>query len=135
MVVILGVTAALVAETPAKAQQAVAAGPVSRDARSGRSTSTLVVDPARTGQERIHIYLLDHSTGQPAEVDEIRVAASLPAAGSGLSLPDDTGRARARSRVQRRRCPSRASGGSTWTSAGASSTSGAPLSTIPIRKD
>jgi copper transport protein len=80
---IVGVTAVLVTEPPAKAQQATQAGPVSREAIVGPFHLELVVDPAQTGPNAIHLYLLDHSTGQPARVDEVRVAASLPAAGIG----------------------------------------------------
>jgi copper transport protein len=83
VVCIVGVTAVLVAEPPAKAQVAAEAGPVSQEAIVGPFHLELVVDPARTGTNQIHLYLLDHSTGQPAQVDEIRVAASLPAAGIG----------------------------------------------------
>ena len=80
MAVIVGVTAALVAEPPAKAQ--VASGPVSRDGRVGPYDFTITVDPARTGMNEIHLYLLD-STGQPASVDEITLSATLPAADVG----------------------------------------------------
>ena len=83
MVVIVGVTAALVAETPAKAQQSVSAGPVSRDVSVGPFDLDVLVDPARTGPNAIHITVLQRATGQLADVDEIRVAASLPAAGLG----------------------------------------------------
>jgi len=81
-VVIVGVTAALVAEPPARAQT-VAGGPVSRDTKLGPFDLNFVVDPARTGPNRIHVYLLDSSTGQPAQVAEMIVTASLPAAGVG----------------------------------------------------
>ena len=83
MVVIVGVTAALVAERPAKAQTAAVSGPVSRDTRIGPFDLNFVVDPARTGTNEIHLYLLNRSTGQPVNVDETRVSASLPAAGIG----------------------------------------------------
>jgi copper transport protein len=83
VVCIVGVTAVLVAEPPAKAQIAAEAGPVSQEALVGPFHLELVVDPARTGTNEIHLYLLDHSTGQPAQVDEVRVAALLPAAGVG----------------------------------------------------
>ena len=66
VVVIVGVTAVLVAEPPAKAQLAAEAGPVSKDAIVGPFHLNLVVDPARTGPNEIHLYLLDHATGQPA---------------------------------------------------------------------
>ena len=80
MTVIVGVTAALVAEPPAKAQGA--SGLVSRDGRIGPYDYTVTVDPARTGTNEVHVYLLD-STGQPASVDEIALSASLPAADVG----------------------------------------------------
>jgi len=84
VVVVLGVTAALVAETPAKAQQfASAAGPVLRDVPVGPFDLDVLVDPARIGPNAIHVTVLDRSTGQLADVDEIHVAASLPAAGLG----------------------------------------------------
>ncbi len=83
MVAVVGVTAVLVAERPAKAQTAAAAGPVSRDTRIGPFDLNFVVDPARTGMNEMHLYLLDRSTGQPVRVDETRVSASLPAAGIG----------------------------------------------------
>jgi copper transport protein len=83
VVVIVAVTAALVAEPPAKAQLAARAGPVSREAVVGPFDLNLVVDPARTGTNEIHLYLLSRSTGEQAAVDEVRVAASLPAAGIG----------------------------------------------------
>ncbi len=82
VVVIVGVTAALVAEPPAKATVGQT-GPVSRDAVVGPFDLNVVVDPARTGSNEMHLYLLDRSTGQPAAVDEVRVSASLDAAGIG----------------------------------------------------
>jgi copper transport protein len=83
VVCIVGVTAVLVAEPPAKAQLAAQAGPVSRDAFVHPFQINLVVDPARTGSNEIHVYLLNHLTGQPAKVDDVRIGASLPAAGVG----------------------------------------------------
>lgn len=82
MMVIVGVTAVLVAEPPAKAQVAAASGPVSRDGQIGPYDFTLTVDPARVGPNQIHFYLLD-STGQLAPVDEIKLSATLPALGVG----------------------------------------------------
>jgi copper transport protein len=80
LVVVVGVTTALIAEPPAKAQAAVTA--VSRDGTVGPYDYTFVVDPARTGTNEIHVYLLD-STGALAPVDEIDVSASLPAVDIG----------------------------------------------------
>ena len=82
-VLIVGVTAALVAEPPAKAQLGAQAGPVSRDAFVHPYEVNVVVDPARTGPNEIHVYVLNHLTGQTAKVAEIRLGASLPAAGIG----------------------------------------------------
>ena len=82
-VVIVGVTAALVAEPPARAQLAAQTAPVSRDAFVHPYEINVVVDPARTGPNEVHIYVLNHLTGQPAKVAEIRLGASLPAAGIG----------------------------------------------------
>jgi copper transport protein len=83
VVVIVAVTAVLVAEPPAKAQRAAARGPVSRGAFVHPYEVTVTVDPARTGPNEIHVSLLNHLTGQPAKVDDVRVSASLPAAGIG----------------------------------------------------
>ncbi len=83
VVVIVGLTAVLVAEPPAKAELAARSGPVSREAMLGPFHLELVVDPGQTGTNEVHLHLLDHSTGQPANVDEVRVGASLPAAGVG----------------------------------------------------
>jgi copper transport protein len=83
VVVIVGVTAVLVAEPPAKAQLAAKGGVVSRGAFVHPYQVTVTVDPARTGPNEIHVSLLNHLTGQPAKVDDVRVSASLPAAGVG----------------------------------------------------
>jgi copper transport protein len=82
LVVVVGVTAVLVAEPPAKAQPAAADGVASRDGRVGPYRYTLTVDPAGTGPNEIHVYLLD-STGALAPVDEIAVSATLPAVDVG----------------------------------------------------
>ncbi len=82
MVVIVGVTAALVAEPPAKAQVAAAAGPISRDGKVGPYDFAVTVDPARIGSNAIHLTLLD-SAGQLAAVDEITLSATLPAVDVG----------------------------------------------------
>jgi copper transport protein len=76
MVVIVGVTAFLVAEPPAKASVAPQ-GPYATTAELGPLELNLVVDPAEAGRNDLHMYLLD-SNGQPADVDELRVLASLP---------------------------------------------------------
>jgi copper transport protein len=78
---VLGVTAALVAEPPARASVAPS-GPVERQAELGPFQLNLVVDPAKPGPNAIHIYLL-RASGQPASVAEASVQASLPSAGVG----------------------------------------------------
>jgi copper transport protein len=81
MVVVVGVTAVLVAEPPAKA--AVAASQVvTRDGNVGPYDYSLTVDPAHAGANQVHIYVLAPN-GQPAAVDEITVAARLPSAEVG----------------------------------------------------
>lgn len=77
MLVVVGVTAALVAEPPAKAQAALAAGPVSREGGIGPYAYSVTVDPARVGSNVLHVYLLGPS-GRPAVVDEIALSATLP---------------------------------------------------------
>jgi copper transport protein len=82
LLTVVGVTAALVAEPPAKAQAAGASGPVSREGRVGPYDYTLTVDPARVGSNAVHVYLLD-SSGQLAAVDELTLAGTLPAVDVG----------------------------------------------------
>ena len=77
MVVIVGVTTALVAEPPAKAEAAVSSGPVTREGPIGPYEFTVTVDPATVGPNAVHVYLLD-STGQLATVDEVAISATLP---------------------------------------------------------
>jgi copper transport protein len=74
MVAIVGVTAALVAEPPAKAQGT--GGSVTREGEIGPFLYALTVEPARVGKNELHAYLLER-TGQPAEVDEIGLALTL----------------------------------------------------------
>jgi copper transport protein len=86
VVAVVGVTAVLVAEPPARAETAdtgSVSGPVSRTAEIGPFELDLLVDPALTGPNQLHLSLFDRSTGQPGNVAEWRVAATLPAAGVG----------------------------------------------------
>ena len=76
MLAVIGVTAALVAEPPARASVAPK-GPVALDTALGPFELNLVVDPASTGLNTIDVYLLD-AAGRPANVAEAQVAASLP---------------------------------------------------------
>jgi len=82
MIVIVGVTTALVAERPAKAQVTAARGPVSHEGQIGPYDFSVTVDPAAVGRNEIHLYLLD-STGQLAAVDEMELSATLPAVDIG----------------------------------------------------
>jgi copper transport protein len=85
---ILGVTAALVSEPPGKTVAAAApTGPVSETKRAGPFDVELRVQPARAGANRVTVVARDRA-GRLANVDEVRVGASLP--GSGIaSLPLD----------------------------------------------
>jgi copper transport protein len=78
---ILGVTAALVQQPPAKTQ-VVTSGPYSATRKLGPYELDVTVDPARTGVNQIHLYTLQPS-GQPANGAEAHVFASLPSAGLG----------------------------------------------------
>jgi copper transport protein len=79
--VVIGVTAVLVTEPPAKASVAPS-GPVARTAQVGPYELNAVVAPAVKGENDIHLYLLDKS-GQPAKVAETTVTATLPNPGIG----------------------------------------------------
>jgi copper transport protein len=78
---VLGVTAALVQEPPAKAQ-IVSSGPYSSTARLGPYELDTTVEPARVGDNEVHLYVLQPS-GQPANSAEAHIFASLPSAGLG----------------------------------------------------
>ncbi len=78
---VLGVTAALVAEPPAKAFVAPT-GPFARVVELGPLSMNFVVDPAKAGTNQVHLFLTDKN-GRPAEVDEARVSARLPSQGIG----------------------------------------------------
>jgi copper transport protein len=75
MTAVVGVTAVLVAEPPARAEVAPK-GPYSTLASLGPLELNLVVDPAQAGANDIHLYLSDE-TGRPANAAETRVSAVL----------------------------------------------------------
>jgi copper transport protein len=81
MIAIVGVTAVLVTEPPAKAS-VVSKGPYATTTSLGPLELNFVADPARAGRNELHLYLLDRS-GRPADVDEVRVLATLPSQGIG----------------------------------------------------
>ena len=81
MVVVIAVTALLVAEPPARSV-VTPPGPVSATARAGDLDVELVVDPAQTGGNAVHIYLLEPS-GRPADVDQVSLSATLRSQGLG----------------------------------------------------
>ena len=70
LLIVVGVTTALVAEPPAKAQAAASSGPVSREGKIGPYTYEVTVDPARTGANAVHVYLLD--SHRPARATRTR---------------------------------------------------------------
>jgi copper transport protein len=76
MVAIVGVTAVLVSEPPARAAVAPR-GPYATTAPLDELELNLVVDPAAAGRNQIHLYLTDNQTGQPTDVDEATVSATL----------------------------------------------------------
>jgi copper transport protein len=76
MVVIVGVTAVLVNEPPAKASTE-APEFVSTTAPIGELEVNLIVDPARTGPNVMHFYFFQQN-GAPANIDELRLSATLP---------------------------------------------------------
>jgi copper transport protein len=76
MVAIVAVTAVLVSEPPAKAFVAPT-GPYATESQLGPLDLNLVVDPAKAGRNAIHMYLLNRN-GQPADVAEAKLSASLP---------------------------------------------------------
>ena len=73
---IVGVTAVLVSEPPARASVAPR-GPYATTAALGELEANVVVDPAKAGRNTIHLYLTDRS-GRPRDVDELKLSASLP---------------------------------------------------------
>jgi copper transport protein len=81
MIAIVGVTAVLVTEPPAKAS-VVRRGPYATTTSLGPLELNFVADPAKAGPNELHLYLLDRS-GRPADVAELRVLARLPSRGIG----------------------------------------------------
>ncbi|HEX5924151.1 MAG TPA: CopD family protein, partial [Baekduia sp.] len=81
VVVVLGVTAALVSYAP---PSALSAGPFSKNVRTGPLEVELTVDPARTGANAVHVYLFRASDGAPfAATKELTLEARMPSKGIG----------------------------------------------------
>jgi copper transport protein len=81
VVSVVGLTAVLVQEPPAKASVAPT-GPYATTTDLGPISLNLVVDPAKVGANQVHLYLLAEN-GQPTEVDEATLEARLPSKGIG----------------------------------------------------
>lgn len=81
MAAVVGVTAVLAAEPPARAV-VQEGGPFATFAPLGALELDLTVDPARRGANEVHLYLLDPN-GRPTDVDALELEATLPAQGIG----------------------------------------------------
>jgi copper transport protein len=81
VVVVLGVTAALVSYPP---PSALSAGPFSESVRTGPLEVELTVDPARIGANAVHVYLFRAADGAPfTATKELTVEARLPSKSIG----------------------------------------------------
>jgi copper transport protein len=81
VVVVLGVTAALVSYPP---PSALSAGPFSQNLRTGPLEVELTVDPARTGANAVHVYLFRAADGAPfTATKELTLEARLPSKSIG----------------------------------------------------
>jgi copper transport protein len=87
MATIVGVTAVLVTEPPAKAS--VKAAKYATDTVPiGPLELNYVVQPAKAGPNTIHLYFYKPKSGFPANVDDAKLSATLPSAGLGpLRIP------------------------------------------------
>jgi copper transport protein len=91
IVVVLGVTSALVSYAPSVAVSS--GGPVAVTESLGPADLQLTVDPARVGPNQLHAYLIDKRTGQQYDrVKEFGVEFELPKKGIG-PLKADTRKA------------------------------------------
>ena len=81
--VVLAVTALLVesqppGDGPAKAEPASASSPFDTGSANGSGTVDITLDPARVGQDQLHIYVLDKN-GTQESVPEVTASLALPA--------------------------------------------------------
>jgi copper transport protein len=81
VVAIVGVTSVLVAEPPARASM-TPRGPFATTVTLGELEAHVVADPAVAGPNLIELRLTGRS-GEPADVDQLRLTASLPDRGIG----------------------------------------------------
>ena len=83
ILVVLGVTGALTSYAPPIAASA-STGPVNVSQRMGPLDLQMTVDPARTGANQVHLYLLSAKDGAPfTGTKELTVKATLPSRGIG----------------------------------------------------
>jgi copper transport protein len=83
ILVVLGVTGALTSYAPPTAASA-STGPVNVSQRMGPLDLQMTVDPARTGPNQVHLYLLRAKDGAPfTGTKELTVEATLPSRGIG----------------------------------------------------
>jgi copper transport protein len=87
MAAIIGVTAVLVTEPPAKAS--VSAAKYATDTVPiGPLEVNYLIDPAKTGPNVIHLYFYLPKSGFPANVDDAKMSATLPSKNLGpLRIP------------------------------------------------
>jgi len=86
MAAIVGVTAVLVTEPPAKASVA-APKLVNAFVPIGNLEVNYTIEPARTGPNTIHLYFFK-PTGEPANVDDAKLSATLPSENVGpIAIP------------------------------------------------
>ena len=90
--VIVAVTAVLVAEPPPKATAAPPKGPYATTTDVGPYELNLTLDPAKTGYNAIHVYLLKPSGLPATSASDVTLAASLaqPALGP-IRIPTSVG--------------------------------------------
>jgi copper transport protein len=87
MAVIVGVTAVLVTEPPAKASVAVPKY-ATDTVPLGPLELNYIVEPAKTGPNTIHLYFFKPKSGFPASVDDAKLSATLPSQNLGpLRIP------------------------------------------------
>lgn len=87
MLVILALTAVLVATQPARVAAGVGGGTAAATAELGPGTVNIVVDPARPGTAQLHVYLLDANGRPVADIESVTVELRLPAQDLGPLKP------------------------------------------------